>query len=82
MSEWLHEVKLTGRAADYRREMGVSEFKALQRAIEHLALVTERPIQEVAERVLGSVGATLAEEEAPLDGFLSLVEDIIHENER
>lgn len=75
---WLAELPLSETAAAVRRTLSPPMFADLQQSIEHLSLITERPIQEVAERLLCSVQA-MADGDGP-DTFLDLLEDIIEEN--
>jgi hypothetical protein len=77
---WLNELELDEKAAAVRRTLAPTEFVRLQVAIEHLSLVTSRPVVEVANRLLASVGG-MVEGDGP-DPFLSLINDIIEENER
>lgn len=78
---WLHEIPLSDKAAEVRRGLGVIEFNAIQRSVEHLSLVTSKPIPEMAERLLCSIAATMVEDEPILGDFLTMIEEIIEENE-
>lgn len=75
---WLSRIELSPDAAAHRRRLSVIEFAALQSAIEHLAMVTSRPIREVAERVLGGVEEII--EGHDLEPFAALLVDIFTEN--
>lgn len=79
MTTWLHEIALSEDAAAVRRTLAPSEFLQLQRAIEHLALVSRRPIAEIAERMMRGV----RELEDGGDGttFGRLIADVLDEHD-
>lgn len=79
MNDWLQYVPLSPKGAQVRRILSVWEFNHLQTSIEHLALVTERPIAEVADRLLCSFTDML--HDIGTDTFLALLDDIAAEHE-
>ena len=74
---WLHELPLSGKASVVRASLSVVEFRELQQSIEHLAMLTEQPVADVAERLLCSYHEMLHGKGA--DSFLALVDDIASE---
>ena len=75
---WLQEIPLSSKAADTRRTLAPDEFRAVQRAAENLALITARPVAEVADRLLCSI-QSMADGEGS-EEFMSLLADIVAEN--
>ncbi len=76
---WLHEIPLSNKATAIRGTLSVSTFSSLQLSIEHLAMSTQRPIAEVAERLLTSYWA-MVNGDGP-DEFLSLLVDIYNDHD-
>lgn len=71
---WLASVPLSGEAAAIRRTLSVGEFCAAQRAIEYFALLSDRPLAELAARVL--VGVQDMHDAGDGEALAGLVEDV------
>lgn len=76
---WLKDIPLNEAASAVRRSLSPPELASLQRSIEHFALISDRPVVEIAERVLCSTQAMLEGEGS--EDFMALLADIIEENE-
>lgn len=76
---WLHELPLTGRAAAMRRELSAGEFPSVEASVERLAMITDRPVLELAERLLRGMWAIL-NHQGPAVMF-DLLADVIGDEE-
>jgi hypothetical protein len=52
---WLAEIPLSEPAAAVRRRLGVRDWQFIEHSVENLALISTRPVSEIAERLLVSV---------------------------
>jgi len=77
--DWLQELPLSPAAAAERQKLTPEEFQSVQTALEHLALVSEIPVIELAEALIGALVSM--SDKNDIDPFMMLLERIIQENE-
>lgn len=81
LTDWFAEMPLSAKAAAVRSSLSVVEYRYVKESIENLSMVTQRPIREVAERLLASMSDVGDGHGLETDSFFSLIKDICEENE-